>query len=492
MILPVPPNYQQLTGLLDSSSVLPEESLQGYSIDGVAPKAVVRPQHRQEIVDVIKWAAAEGAAVFPWGGGTQVCLGGVPDRVDLVMDLSRYNRVIDYQPADLTASVEAGISLDSLQRELAQGGKFLAIEAPMSARATVGGILASNASGPLRFGYGLPRDWLIGIGVVNARGVETKAGGKVVKNVTGYDLGKLYTGSMGTLGIITEATFKLIPLPVAYSALAAVFPSMEAAVDAGSQLLKQVYAPHGLQVVDSSVAQRLDFPAPVGVQGPETPIGGTSSISQEAVMLAFFSGRVRAVRRKLDEASRLLRSEGAARVEEMSGPQTSGLLGRSADVGWNTEDPPFLGIKVSVSPSDVGRVVGWFDQSASGGRYDQISMGPADLPPEVIVDPGFGSVRFLWWSGAPHEGQGSAVALSSDQGWLGRFDEPHLVDLVGIIQALTRELGGSVVVDHASPSLKSQIQVWGDAPAGLEIMRNIKQKFDPAGILNPGRFLGGI
>ena len=116
MILPVPPNYQQLTGLLDSSSVLPEESLQGYSIDGVAPKAVVRPQHRQEIVDVIKWAAAEGAAVFPWGGGTQVCLGGVPDRVDLVMDLSRYNRVIDYQPADLTASVESGISLDSLQR----------------------------------------------------------------------------------------------------------------------------------------------------------------------------------------------------------------------------------------------------------------------------------------------------------------------------------------------------------------------------------------
>lgn len=209
-------------------------------------------------------------------------------------------------------------------------------------------------------------------------------------------------------------------------------------------------------------------------------------------MLAFFSGRAVAVRRKLDEASRLIRSEGAARVEEMSGPQSSALLGRSADVGWKTEDPPFLGIKVSVSPSDVGRVVGWFDQSASGGRYEQISLGPADLPPEIIVDPGFGSVRFLWWSGAPHEGVGSAVALSSDQGWLGRFDEPHLIDLVSSIQGLTRELGGSVVVDHAPPSLKRQIQVWGYPPAGLEIMRNIKQKFDPAGTLNPGRFLGGI
>ena len=488
----MPPNYQQLTGLTDSGSVLPVDSLEGYSIDRVAPKAVVRPQHRQEILDIIRWAASEGAAVFPWGGGTQVCMGGVPERVDLVIDLSRFNRVLDYQPADLTATVEAGISLDSLQRELAQGGKFLAMEAPLSAKATVGGILASNASGPLRFGYGLPRDWLIGIGVVNAQGTETKAGGKVVKNVTGYDLGKLYTGSMGTLGIITEASFKLIPLPVDSSALVAVFPSMAAGIDAGSQLLKQVYAPHGLQVVDSSVAQRLDLPASVGVQGPETAFEGPSSTTQEAIMLAFFSGRAGAVRRKMNEASRLIRDEGADRVEEISGPQSSELLRRLADVGWNVEDPPFLGIKVNVSPSVVGRVMGWFDQSSTGERYEQISLGPADLPPETVADPGFGSVRFLWWSGAPHHGQGSAVALSSDQGWLGRFDEPHLVDLVGQVQALARDLGGSVVVDHAPPSLKRQIAVWGDDPGGLEIMRNIKQKFDPAGILNPGRFVGGI
>jgi glycolate oxidase FAD binding subunit len=475
-----------------SGSVLPEDSLEGYSIDGVAPKAVVRPQHRQEIVDVIRWAASEGAAVFPWGGGTQVCMGGLPERVDLVIDLSRYNRVLDYQPADLTATVESGISLDSLQRELAQGGKFLAMEAPLPARATVGGILASNASGPLRFGYGLPRDWLIGIGVVNAQGTETKAGGKVVKNVTGYDLGKLYTGSMGTLGIIMEATFKLIPLPVDSSALVAVFPSMMAGVDAGSQLLKQVYAPHGLQVVDSPVAQRLDLPAPVGVQGRETVFEGPSSATQEAIMLAFFSGRAGAVRRKMAEASRLIKGEGAGRVEEMSGPQSSGLLHRLADVGWNGEDPPFLGIKVNVSPSVVGRVIGWFDQSSAGERHEQISLGPTDLPPETVADPGFGSVRFLWWSGAPHQGQGSAVALSSEQGWLGRFDEPHLVDLVGRVQALARDLGGSAVVDHAPPSLKRQISVWGDAPDGLQIMRNIKRKFDPPGILNPGRFVGGI
>ncbi len=494
VIVPVPAINQQLTDLVDSGSVLPEESLAGYAVDEVMPRAVVRPQSRQEIVDVIRWAASEGVAVFPWGGGTQVCIGGLPGRVDLVLDLSRYDRVIDYQPADLTATVEAGISLDSLQQELAKGGKFLAIEAPVPAKATVGGILASNASGPLRFGYGLPRDWLIGIGVVNAQGVETKAGGKVVKNVTGYDLGKLYTGSMGTLGIILEATFKLIPLPVDSSALVAVFPSMESAIDAGSQLLRQVYAPHGLQVVNSSMSQRLSLSMAVGELGSDS---ATGEPSQEAVMLAFFSGRVRAVRRKLSEASRLIQGQGAARVEEISGPQGSGLLRQLTDVGWNIKDPPFLSIKVNVSPSMVGQVVGWFDQPSSeelsgGGRYAQIPQGPSDLPPEIVADPGFGLVRFHWWSGAVHSGQGSAAALSSDEGWLGRFDEPHLIDVVGRVQALGRELGGSVVVEHASPALKRRVEVWGDPPVGLGIMRNIKQKFDPAGILNPGRFVGGM
>ena len=494
MILPVASINQQLNGLVDGGSVLPEESLAGYSIDGVTPKALVRPQRRQEIVDVIRWAASEGVAVFPWGGGTQVCLGGLPERVDLVIDLSRYDQVIDYQPADLTATVEAGISLDSLQQELAKGSKFLAIEAPVSAKATVGGILASNASGPLRFGYGLPRDWLIGIGVVNAQGVETKAGGKVVKNVTGYDLGKLYTGSMGTLGIILEATFKLIPLPVDSNALVAVFPSMESAIDAGSQLLRQVYAPHGLQVVNSSMSQRLSLSTAVGEPRLES---ATGEPSQEAVMLAFFSGRVRAVRRKLSEASRLIQGQGAARVEETGGTQGSGILRRLTDVGWNIEDPPFLSIKVNVSPSMVGQVVGWFDQPTSeelsgGGKYAQVTQGPGDLPPEIVADPGFGVVRFHWWSGALHSGQGSAVALPSEHGWLGRFDEPHLVDIVGRVQSLARELGGSVVVEHAPPDLKRLIEVWGDFPVGLEIMRSIKQKFDPAGILNPGRFVGGM
>ena len=130
----------------------------------------------------------------------------------IVLDISRVNRVIDYQPGDMTATVEAGITVDALQRELAVAGQFVPLESPLCGRATVGGTLATALSGPMAHAYGPPRDWLIGIGVVGADGVATKAGGRVVKNVTGYDLNRLYTGSLGTLGVIVEASFKVSPL----------------------------------------------------------------------------------------------------------------------------------------------------------------------------------------------------------------------------------------------------------------------------------------
>ena len=132
----------------------------------------------------------------------------------------------------LTVTVEAGMTLDALHAELAQGRKYLPLEAPHPARATIGGTLSTNCTGPRRFAYGLPRDWLIGIAVVSPGGGESKAGGRVVKNVTGYDLNKLYTGSLGTLGVIVEASFKLTPVPRHSKALIACFQSGSGSADA--------------------------------------------------------------------------------------------------------------------------------------------------------------------------------------------------------------------------------------------------------------------
>ena len=168
---------EKLASLLGSHGIVPANRLEAYAIDGMVPEAVVQPTNREAIADVLRWATAEKMAVAPRGGGTQMSLGNTPSKLDLVLDLSKYNHLIDYQPADLTATVEAGITLGNLQRELAQGGNLASLEAPMADRATIGGILSANSSGPLQHSYGPVRDWLIGISVVGPDGEETKAGG---------------------------------------------------------------------------------------------------------------------------------------------------------------------------------------------------------------------------------------------------------------------------------------------------------------------------
>ena len=255
---------EQLTDLVGPAGVAGAEALPGYAIDGQTPRAAVQPADRAAVSSVMEWAAAQDAAVAPRGGGTMSGLGNVPARLDLALDLRKCSRVLDFQPDDLTVTVEAGMTLDVLHAALAQGRKYLPLEAPHPARATIGGILSTNFTGPRRFAYGLPRDWLIGIAVVSPGGGESKAGGRVVKNVTGYDLNKLYTGALGTLGVIVEASFKLTPVPRYSKALIACFQSAsgtaDAPVGAAQALVNQGYAPQGIQVLDQAAARRIAVP----------------------------------------------------------------------------------------------------------------------------------------------------------------------------------------------------------------------------------------
>ena len=214
---------ETLKNLLGSQAAVPDKDLAGYAVEGLIPKAAVRPASRSEVAHTLAWAFSQNVTVSPRGGGTLLSLGNTPTTIDLVLELRKLDQILDFQPADLTVTVEAGIHLKNLQETLGQGGMFLPLESPLAQEATVGGILSTGVSGPRRFSYGLPRDWLIGISAISADGTETKAGGKVVKNVTGYDLNRLYTGSLGTLGVIVEASFKLAPLPTHFQALTAAF-----------------------------------------------------------------------------------------------------------------------------------------------------------------------------------------------------------------------------------------------------------------------------
>ena len=347
------PLLDRLAAVLGPANLLPADELDSYSVDGLRPEAAVAPENREAVARIMEWAGASNTAVLPRGGGTQTALGNIPSRFNLALDLRQCNRVLDFQPDDLTVTVEAGISLAELQRALAQGGKFLPVEAPLSKRATVGGILATNATGPKRFSYGLPRDWLIGIGVVAAGGVQTKAGGRVVKNVTGYDLNKLYTGSLGTLGVIVEASFKLSPAPLHSQALIALFKSDQPdfsptaqALTASQDLLKQSYSPQGLQVVNAPAAGRTAVPQ---VQQMLRASGGNQTLA-----VAFYEGRDEAlVQQRVNDGSRLLREQGADDLVTLDTSHTEALLTEITDMGWALETTPVLAVKLNVPPTAV-------------------------------------------------------------------------------------------------------------------------------------------
>jgi glycolate oxidase FAD binding subunit len=200
------------------------------TVDGLTPRSIAEPASVDEVAAALREANEHGAAVIPWGAGRHMSLGNIPTRYDIALRTSKLDRVLEYEPADLTITVEAGITMGRLQSTLAERGQFLPIDAP--ADATVGGVLSAGVSGASRHAYGLPRDWLIGCRLALADGTIVKAGGRVVKNVAGYDMQKLAVGSLGTLAVIVEATFKVAPLPVAQETLLATFDSVDAAAQA--------------------------------------------------------------------------------------------------------------------------------------------------------------------------------------------------------------------------------------------------------------------
>jgi glycolate oxidase FAD binding subunit len=173
----------------------------------------LRPETVEAVQQAVRHAAEQGQSVIPWGGGTGQDYGSLPQKADVLLDLSGLSALVAHEYADMTVTVQAGMTLARLQEQLAQHGQFLPLDPPHPEAATIGGILATNACGPLRLGYGTARDWLIGLKVVDAQGRLVKGGGRVVKNVTGYDLPKLHIGALGTLGVMVEATFKVSPKP---------------------------------------------------------------------------------------------------------------------------------------------------------------------------------------------------------------------------------------------------------------------------------------
>jgi glycolate oxidase FAD binding subunit len=225
-------------------------------VDGVKPSLVVEPGTAEELAALLAWASRERLSVVFRGGGTRLAWGRPPQPIDVMISTRALNRVLAHADADLTATVEAGATLDEVNAALGRCRQWLPIDGPDGA--TVGGAIATNDAGPLRHRYGTPRDLMIGVQLALADGRLIKAGGNVVKNVAGYDLGKLVSGSFGSLAAIVTATFKLLPMPVAFHTLIATFPTADAAARAAAALNDSQLEPIASEI--HAVHSRNDAP----------------------------------------------------------------------------------------------------------------------------------------------------------------------------------------------------------------------------------------
>ena len=410
-----------------------------YAVDGVIPAVAVFPGSVEEVSEILRACSRAKAAVVPWGAGCYMGVGGVPEKVEIVLGLGRLVRIIEHEPGDMTSTVQAGLVLRDFQAALGRQGQFLALDPPMADRATIGGILAANASGPRRLRYGTARDLLIGLRVVHADGTVTKGGAKVVKNVTGYDMNKLYVGSLGTLGVIVEATFRLHPTPAMERTWVASFPTASQAGEAVASILASPLVPSALELLSGSVADE------VGRGSAVLPVSKGPLL---AVAVA-----------SIPEA-----------VAKAGGGDGETLDGEAQRRFWAAVTDYDAGkgavvLKASVLLSKVAPAMDLGERLAA--RYG--------LHVAAISEAGTGVVRYYLRA----EGDGTDGTA-------------RLAESVKTVRAFATEAKGSLVVLEAPVEVKAAVDVWGPVGKGLGLMQALKAEFDPDRILNPGRFAGGL
>jgi glycolate oxidase FAD binding subunit len=396
-------------------------------VDGLLPSKVMHPADAQDAARGLRLCDLTPAAVVVWGGGTQLRLGSPPRRYDVAFSTERMTEVLEYEPADLTCWVQAGITLAALQRTLGEQGQRLPLDPPHPDRATVGGMIAANTSGLSRSRYGSVRDWVIGIAVAYPSGKVARAGGKVVKNVAGYDLMKLHIGALGTLGVVVEVNLKVQAQPQASATVLGHFEAPLPAIEAGASLARQYLAPAAAIVLDRNALWACGLTA-----------------DWRWTLAMKLEGYAREVEAAKEVAARAMREAGG-RVEGQDIRPSFWDAARD----WSSPDEADTILRAVVPLAETTRLAG------SLPREGQTMIHPASGIAEVRLAPEL-----------------AASALGQLRSAVGGE--------------------GQVIVAAAPPELKKSLDVWGPPPPGFAIMRALKEALDPHGILNPGRFVGGI
>ena len=439
--------HDELKGIVGESSILPEEQVAAYTFDGYVPKAVVLPASVQEMQDVLQFAVKQGVSVIPAGAGTKLGIGNLPEKVDVVLATTSLNSVVEYEPADLTVTVEAGIRLGDLQTELAKHRQYLALNPPYADRCTIGGIVATNASGSLRLRHGTARNQVLGLRVVRADGTVVKSGGKVVKNVAGYDLNKLYIGAFGTLGIITEVTLKLAPIPVRQAILTADFQNVQEAADTGLSIVGSQTLPMFVNLFVNSDPAR----------------GGTEAPTDEnkTLLVVGFGGDPETVAWQLTQCQGIMEQNGAIGVTIVEGESLQHLQGAVQEFSEDNKNTEIIVAKLNLKRTDVAEFAAQIVEA----------NWACDVQMMALLGSG---VLYV------------TLPVTSDT------DYQSLANALTQLRQTAMSRQGNLIIEVAPPELKRHIDVWGSVEGTLSLMKQIKAKFDPAGLLNPGRFVSSI
>ena len=419
-----------------------------YEIEDIRPHYEARPDDVAGIADALGFASRGEFAVVVWGGGTRIGLGNIPTGYDMALDVTGLDRIVDHTPGDLTATVEAGITITALQEALGRHGQFLAVDPPLPDRATLGGTLAIGTSGPLKWQYGSIRDTVIGMKVVQADGTVTKSGGQVVKNVSGFEMARMHIGALGTLGVIAEVSLKLTPLPPGEATVLAGFDRPGPCLDAALGLFRSGLMPLSLAAFDAQAEQRM------GTRPP----GNTASQSgwRLAVRLG---GRPRTLDRQVKESRAAV---GDAVTDVLDANEAAPLWRALSDFGWDQATRPMLGFRANVTPSGVATLIEGIEGIDSEDGLD----------PAIVAHPAHGTVLASWL------GDGSVRA--------------PIPGILARMWALASQSGGHLVVEQGPLAARAGIDVWGGMGGPEQVARGLKSQFDPNRILNPGRSAGNI
>ena len=392
--------------------------------------------------------SASGQSAIPWGGGTRIDVGNIPSSYDVAIDLSGFTGQVEHEVGDMTVAANAGINIGTLNALLEKEGQRLPFEVRNPSQATVGGSVASNAPGRRQSSTGGIRDWVIGMQIVLADGTVTKSGGRVVKNVQGYELHRLHTGAFGTLGIVSQVAFKLLPLPPEQQTVIMWFDDVQTARDVGLGFVNGLFAPEAISLVSGPLASRT-------VQAASEQ---TSADHATWTLLVRLGGGVRSIERQVNEVVGAAGAASAAGYAVLFDVAAKSAWAHLEDAESNAQTTIRMNARTSETLSASDEIL-----ASASKRDDEVS---------TICDLGFGAMTVL----------GSSVE---------RPDAEATSFVKSVVETVSK-YPSSHVIEKCPVALKQQLDVFSDIGSSIDLMRRVKAQYDPANTLNPGRFAGKI